>query len=579
MIQSKKFGKILALAFLFAAGFSASAGTRRGKQDLVLCGSWVYDSLTAIAMECGTVNLSDRAPLTINEILLYVEELDRDSLSEAGKAHYDAVMHYVNEELPAAELGEISFSADPVFSAEGQYKSNDSLEWIFDRYERSPFLSAPVRIEALDVFSMYMDVVLRQNRGIRLHNDNYTNIPLEASDMDINFPDDAYVSTGIALGKQTFVNFRAGINSQSIGRTSMGSLIWSEYLTGASSASLCIYNPDFRWTMNVTEFNVDKYMYSHGFDLRLFKKLSLSAMESVYVNAPFELRYMNPFTVYHGMSAWKDYDPDNAATHVSSYFSLKFNFVPCRFLRFYGLWAMDQFQTSYEIKHWPDDVTPNAMAWQLGAESYIPLDDGYLHAWLEGYYAEPYMYIKESPNWTFVRTYRENIGDMAVFYEWVGSPLGPDTVAGELNLGYESRKKWSVTATYLFMARGEYSGTKIFENISWGGDKTDFDYTGETDADGDGHPDDLAEWAYPDKKGQGHDEAKRRQSFKTPHGTPEYVNRISLRAEYRLNDAVTFRAQPGYVFVFNNDNKSGRFEQGFEFAFTTTLRIKGLISK
>src|SRR5574344_2617000 len=107
------------------------------------------------------------------------------------------------------------------------------------------------------------------------------------------------------------------------------------------------------------------------------------------------------------------------------------------------------------MKNWPDNDTPNGLGGQLGTELYIPCGEGYVHACLEGYYADPFLYIKEDPNWSLVRTYSENINGKNVFYEWVGSPFGPDTIAGELSAGYEVPQKFSVDAKYLYMCRGE----------------------------------------------------------------------------------------------------------------------------
>ncbi|MBO4404776.1 MAG: hypothetical protein J5780_05530 [Treponema sp.] len=556
---------------------------KRGAQELVFAENPVYEKLCAVAAESGRTDLTDSTPVTVGEIRLHLKEIPYDELSSAGKRNYDSIVSWLDEELPSLSVDAFSFLASPELSLEGQYKTNDELGWVYDRYSRKPFISIPLSINAGDIMTMNMDVLLRQNKGCMLHDDNYTNIPFASSGMDINFPETAYFSAGSLITENTGINFRLGIGSQSIGRTSLGSIIWNNTLTGATFANLKFYSPNFAWNMNVTELGVDRYMYMHGFDLRLFKKLSITAMEGVLVNAPFELRFLNPFTIYHGMSAWKDYDSSVDATHVSSYFAVKLNFVPWRYFRIYGLFAMDQFQTSYEVENWPNDVTPNAMAGQAGVEGFIPFEDGYFRLCLEGSYTEPFMYIKETPAWTFVRTYEENIGDMPVFYEWMGSPMGPDTVAGEFSLGYEKPDFFSVSLSYRLMARGEYSGDRIFKDFNaagdnkWGGSETDFAYKDGADADGDGYPDDLHNWAYPNKEGQGKEEAKRRQSFSAPHGTAEYVNRISLRGTFCANDFITLRAQPSYVIIFNKDNKSGCTEQGFEFALSCSVKIPGIL--
>ena len=71
------------------------------------------------------------------------------------------------------------------------------------------------------------------------------------------------------------------------------------------------------------EFNVDKYLYLHQIDIRLFKKLTFSALEGMIVNAPFELRFINPLTVFHGYAPWKDYDSDFEEAYTGALFALK----------------------------------------------------------------------------------------------------------------------------------------------------------------------------------------------------------------------------------------------------------------
>ena len=80
----KKVLSILALMVISAVMLFA-----RGKKELVNAGSWVYDAMAAISNECGIVDFSDRAPLSIEELEFYMEKYDYDSLSPAGKKLYD----------------------------------------------------------------------------------------------------------------------------------------------------------------------------------------------------------------------------------------------------------------------------------------------------------------------------------------------------------------------------------------------------------------------------------------------------------------------------------------------------------
>ncbi len=541
----------------------------RGAQELLESGHWVYDSLTAISLEAKVLNFSGTAPLTIKQVQLYLDEIDYDSLSDVGREEYDRIERYFAEEpFKVINSDILSVGFEPSLNLAGFYKTNDDIDWVYDRYERDPMLDVPATIACGDYVTMKMDVILAQNKGASLRDSNYTNILYSADDFDINFPDNGYFSTGIMLTEKTGIGFQIGKGSRSIGRTLTGSMIWSDYLTGVSYAQLELYSPSFKYTGAVSQFNVDKYMYHHQIEARFFKIFQITFVEGLLVYAPLELRYLNPWMIFHGIAAWREYEPDDddPESNTCDYFGINFQLTPVKYTRFYGTFAMTQYQTPYERKNYGDSPTPNGLGAQFGNETYIPYQNGRFHIALEGSWADPYLYIKESPNWSMVRTYSENMGDKAIFYEWIGSPFGPDTISGELSLGYEVPDKWSVDLIYLFMARGEQSGTNVFKKLyaatGWGGQKTSFDTENE---------DEAGAWAYPDKDSQSDWESKR--DAISPSGTPEYVNRISIRGTWKPKNYLTFRIQPSFVAIMNHNNEQGEKAFGFELAAALSVNF------
>jgi hypothetical protein len=548
------------VAVLICAGIfclNAAFAVPRGRQELVPSGHWIYDALTAISLENSLVNFSDNAPLTVAEIESYMDEIDYTKLSPSGRKQWNRINDYLREQNWSFNSGKLSVGIDPTFNPEAYYKTNDDIDWQYDRYQRNALIDVPVTFSAGDWLTMGCDFHLAQNQGEMLHDDDYCNIPLSSDQFDVNFPKTGYISTGYQFGEASGFSFQLGSGSQSIGRTETGSCIVSDYMTGASYGQLSFYSPNIRYVFTATELNVDKYMYMHRVSFRFAKKLTLSVMEATLTNASLELRYLNPFTVFHGMAPWRDYGSDDS--HNGEYLGLSLNYVPFSYLRLYGLFVMDQYQVPYETDNWPDSLTPNAMGGQLGLESYIPARDGYLHFVLEGYYAQPCLYIKQSPDWSFVRTYTDNIGDNAIFYEWVGSPFGPDTIAGELTAGYEMPGKWSVDLTYLFMVQGENAEKSIFGTWS------------STDG-GDTESSWSSTWPYPTS-------ANGRNIYAmTPTGTPKYTNRLSVRGTWHANDWLSFTLQPAYVIIFNNTNSSGtrivgNTDWGVECAFAVQCQL------
>lgn len=552
----------------------------RSAQELVRSGHWVYDSLTAVSLDAGVLNFSGTAPVTIKQIQLYLDEIDYDALSEVGKSEFDRIQRYFSEEpFKAVDTDIVSLGLEPSLNLSGFYKSEDEIDWVFDRYARRPLIYMPVTIAAGDYAAMSMDVLLGQNKGTSLHNDNYSDIITSADQIDNAFPDTGYFSAAYMLTERTGIGFQLGRGSRSVGRTLTGSMIWSDYLTGVSYGQLELFSPGFKYTGAVSQFNVDKYMYHHQIDARFFnKKLQVSFIEGLLVNAPMELRYLNPWMIFHGFAAWREYEPDDddPESHTCDYFGVSLQFTPVRYTRFYGTFAMTQYQTPYEKSNWSDSPTPDGLGAQVGNETYVPVGRGRFHLAFEGSWANPYLYIKESPNWSMVRTYSENMGDKAIFYEWLGSPFGPDTLSAEVTVGYEVPERWSLDFVYLFMARGENSGTNVFDRLykatGWGGQKTYFDYSVSYDKNGEKilNPY-LANWAYPDKDYQSNWKALR--DLVAPSGTVEYVNRLSLKGSWQPKSWLSFSAQPSYVVIFNRHNEPKNTVRGFEVACAISVNF------
>lgn len=567
LFKMKKSVSALLLALLVTCSSKICA---RGAQEIVEAGSWVYDAFAAIFIEAGFTDFSDQAPLTIAELRTYLNDIDYDLLSQAGKAQYNRIEEYFSDDDFSITTDILQLGIRPELNFEGYYKTEEDIDWVYNRYYKKPILFAPVFFNVKDYISMGMDLELGINKKQMEDDKDYTNIFLSGGEINTDFPKTGYFSTGYKFTEKTGINLQIGMANQDVNRSLTGSVAQSRYFTGASYANLELFNPTIRYNMNITQFNVNKYMYSHRFDFRLFKKLNLSIQESTLVFAPMELRFFNPLTVYHGMHDWEDYHHSDADKDFDetacAYMVLKASYSVCSGVRLYGLFAMDQFQTAYERSNWGANTTPNARGGQIGVESYFPIKDGYLHTWIEGTYTEPYLYIKESPNWSMARAYTENVGytDDAL-YEWIGSPFGPDTISAKLSVGYEVPGKWSLVGSYLFMDRGKLSGKGVFESQKWTGNRFEPDYQN---------------WFFPNKKTQGEDEALRRRDMKTPSGkTPVYVHTVSLRAEYKPFDYMSVMLQPAYTFVQNYKHEKGRNEHGFELALSLNIKLPEMFAK
>lgn len=527
-------------------------------QKLLSGDSFVYDALNALAYETGTVSNANQSSLSIGELKLYLNEIDYDSLSSAGKDWYDKIVEYMNKEMIGTESGFLSFGTSPSVNVEGFFKTCDDISFYHDYYKRNRFLNVPLFIGAGNFLTLDTEVYLGTNFHRNLENDCWCNIPLiSEDDADANFPKVGYVSLGLENSEnESFLNFQLGMIPRSIGRTESGSIIASENVFGTSSARLSVFSPSLKYTADVTQFDVNKYMYMHILNVKPFQRFSFGLVEGTMVNAPLEIRYLNPFSVFHSFAAWKDYSDyddslttagnyDDGDSRVSIYFGATFDVSLFKYLRLYGLFAMNQYQTKYEIQQAPDSAgkIPNSFAWQGGLESYIPVNGGYVNLLLEGVYLNPWMYVTKNKDWSFMAEDRELVypGHNSLVRTWLGCPLGPDTVSCLFKAGYVKPGKYDFHFGYRFLVQGENANINMFDNPSY----------------------------FPSS----YDEAQ----ISTPYGTACYENRIFLEGNYSFTPYFDANASLCFTHLKNAGHISGENRMGFEIALGTSFKVSDFI--
>ncbi|MDR1929767.1 MAG: hypothetical protein LBQ44_03965 [Treponema sp.] len=456
-------------------------------QKLVYPGDWIYDALTALSMEQKKVFLNGSA-LTVAQVELILAEIDGSPLSASGEALLDEVYAWLEGSVALSrKLGPVAVDFDPALQIEGYAKSNKDLDWVYGPNDRLPFLSLPVSFSMASYVTLQADISLGENRMLGEAHDNYTNFPFDkfmddVQNIDTNIPKRAYLSAGFPIRQTMGINFRLGIGDDAFGRSETGSVILSDNMRGVSYASLEFYSPYIKYSADVMELEVTKYLYLHHLQINIARRLSLALVEGVMVNAPFEIRFLNPAMIYHSFTAWKSYADyneqiadDNDAyikshptnSRIGSLLGIGLDFRPWRHGRFYGLVAMNQLEIGSERS--ASSTVPDGLAFQAGYESFLPASaGGYWNFGVEGVYTYPYMYILAHKNWSFYReslevsTRRED-----PIREWTGSPFGPDSVALTVWTGYRTRR-WSAAGSFLFLAQGENASTDVFDRPNRG---------------------------------------------------------------------------------------------------------------
>jgi hypothetical protein len=509
-------------------------------QKLIYPGEWPYDALAVLSQEQRIVFFSG-AMLTVTQMRGMLAEIDEESLSPSGRALYEKLNAYLDGPSDLSfHSGALEVDVWAAVYGELYYKSNDATGWIYDHTRRKPFFTAPVSISFSPYATLELDVNAEEERDALNINDNYSNFLFWKS-FNFNMPHRAYLSLGLPLRWSSGLQFKIGMGEEFFGRTHTGSIILSDYMTDITYASLAFYSPLVNYSANIMELKVDKYYYYHKLETRFFKKLSFSMFEGVLVNAPLELRYLNPAMIFHSFHGYSDYEPPADIVYensrVSSFFAMKLELQFLTYWRFYGIWALNEMQTAGERKKHPDALRTNSFGFQGGAEFVLPhslAGGGHWTFGLEGVYTYPFFYVMEGKNWSFYKPADSLSGDLEF---WTGTPFGPDSAAASLWGGF-SAPSWSLSLSFLFLAQGERSSTGIFQGGGY-------------------HP-----WRTQDKS---------ELSLVSPSGIPAYTWALGLSGSWSPRDWLSLGLSPGYRIIRNYGHNPGRVEQGFEAALSLRL--------
>jgi hypothetical protein len=531
---------------------SAAPAYSLPEQKIFYPDHWIYDALTALSMEQGLVFFNG-STLTAGRIGQMLERMEPDALSPGGLRLYDRVR------AALAEGGALSLSShvlrfdlDTALQPEWYVKTNENLGWVYDRNQRKPFFPFGAAFSLASYVTIESDAYFGENRRLSEAHDNYFNFMYDkmidgVQNFDINLPKRAYLSAGFPFGQGMGVNARLGIGDDFIGRTRTGSIILSDNMKEPSYASLTFYTPYLQYTADVMELEVTKYFYLHRINVNVFDRLSFTMVEAVMVNAPFELRFLNPLMMFHGLTAWETYDVDggyndqlanDAGPRVGSFLAMIFDGRIWKYGRLYGMVAMNQLEVPGE--RGPNSKVPDAFAFQGGYESFLPVSSGYVNFGLEGVYTFPYMYVFESSHWSYVRESKE-VSNPALIREWTGTPFGPDSVAGTVWGGYQDSSLWSVGLSFLMAVQGEKSGKDIFDRPPY----------------------------FPTSHGE--------IFAVSPTGTPTYTYVISAVGAWSPRDWLHLSLRPAYKIVegpprYANYTNQAERGQGFELSLSAQFR-------
>lgn len=550
----KRFFLSISILFLFSYSvFSAQNNTQ-----VIKTRHWVYDALNTISSEAGLTQFLDVQPMTIFEMKYYLDKIEYENLSDSGKVLYDKCTSFFEEENKKnfVKNSDLMFFVNAIASPELYFKSNPQINWTFNYFFNDNAITFPVIIGFSNWVTIQSDYFVGKNYYAQQETNNLTNIPFGIS--EIGFMQPRFVYSSIAHSfKNWGFNFIIGKEGLKIGKSKLGSIVYNDTFETDVYFKLDLYSDYVKYSIDVAQVDVDKYLYLHELRVRPFKNFYFGVIEGSLLNDSFELRYLNPLMAMHSFASWTQYGnkmPKGDYEHYGegkfcAYFCINFEYTPISNLTIYGMYAQNEMLDPGGNRSDKDLCMPDSLGGQIGIKYNIPLFDNYLSIGFEGLYTSPYLYVKQSPDWSLLKERYDIINNGGPIYTWIGSPLGPDAFAAQLSAEYQNHAKWEAGISYLLALHGRNSAQYLFSQKS--------------KADGRYH---YYPWV---KYNEAKNEEERKNAVKESRnmwmtGDIEYTNTIALKGKYIFNKHISVMAQTVYSFIFNCNNLPGNFQHGIE---------------
>ena len=552
--------KTLLIILLLSLSFSLFAKSGNSTQ-IIKSGHWVYDELEALCMESKTDFFFETQPMTIGEMLFYFRKIPYEKLSKNGQKTWEKVKAFLSKNEDFFPEEDLRLFGNVKINPEVYYKSNSDIDWSFDYYVKDFFITIPLIIGFSDYVTIEPDFVIGKNQPSMNDPANFTNIVYNGDHFEFLFPRFAYGATGRAFDKWGF-NFYAAKEGLQIYNTQLGSIIYNKTFETDFYCSLNLYTEYFKYSMHVAQVDNTKFLYLHQVNMRPFRWLKIGVLEGSLLNAAFELRYLNPFMLMHQFGSWEQYghlltaNEDNyyGEGRFCAYFGLMFEVLPFTNFKIYGMFAQNEILDAGGSRSDQALSVPDSIGFQLGMQYNINLKDyGVIKTYLEGVYTSPYLYVKQSPEWSLYRI-RDNMQTSGMTDSWIGSPFGPDCFAVTLKADYDSQKKWQAGVAYLFSIHGENSAENLFSQYD--DDKKIYSYYPYTQY----------------KLAESDDDriaARDKGRYMWMTGNCIYKHQIKLSGTYSFLDNLSAYGQGVYTIQIYNSNVI----QGFELACGVEYKI------
>lgn len=556
---------LLVFIYVFSYSFAAS----NNNTQIIQSGHWVYDAFETLQSEVKQPFFTQNQPLSVGQLKFYFNKIDENSLSASGKRLYLKVQNFLYHSDDFFPTQELRLFANLITSPEIYFKSNENLSLSFDYFLNNRFLTIPILFGFSDYITIQSDFFIAKNYSAMHESANFTNIPYSPNHIDFNFPNFSYGSTG-AFFDNWGISFHTGKQGMQLGNTKLGSIVYNNTFETDFYSELSIFSERLKYSLNVSQIDNETFLYIHQLDTRPTKNFRFSMIEGSLLNSSFQLRYLNPFMIMHQFASWYDDYPKITDAqkkyygegYFCAYLAFTGEFIPFKNFRIYGLYAQNEILDLGGSRSDASLSVPDSLGGQLGFEYNFPLqNEGFLTANLECLYTSPYLYVKQSPNWSLFRS-RHSPNMDGYVNTWIGSPFGPDCFALQLYAKYNPISNWDISFGYLFKIHGENNAVSLFSN-TYDSEKGIYTY----------YPSVEYEIAQENGDSQGMTSAKNKGRFMWMTGNAEYTHQIAVKANFSPVDKLKFTSQLIYDFIFNHKNQLGNFQHGFEFSFAAEYSL------
>lgn len=572
MLKMKKNSLLLILFFLCTTLHAQIINDAQ----VIQSGHWIYDAMTRLQMEDGTVQFTATEPESAVELLFYLEQIDEESLSVSGKELYEKARTFLTTKE--------SFYSDEAFSAgftgfinpELCYKSNPEIDWTYNYNFRDNFLTlTPVYVGFGNSVAFQLDVFAGKQYFAAREPDNFTNIPLAFNDIRTYYPTFCY--GGFAKHFNGWgLSFHTGKQGRTIGHTKTGSIIYNDTFESDMYATMSLWSRRFKAVFDVVQMSWNQFLYFHAVEAKPLNNLRLRVSEGSLLHGSFQIKSLHPINIMHSYAASNDNKSDMESHYYNvanygSYLGIDFEWIPWKNTRLYGLCSITEMQLSNELVGKFASI-PNGIGAQFGADQIVPLREGQITGNVEAVYTSPFQYINQTPGDSFcrLRYYNEmpDLNTSEPVATWLGTPYGPDCFAISTSVGYDNIKNWSVELSYLFKIHGDNTAEMLWYNPS-----EQIEYNKNTVTVYNYYP--FTKYVIASDIGdeEGMNAAMKEGREMWMSGIPEYTNQISVNAAYNVNERISLAGKFTYSYVINSRNTSDVIEHGFEAAASCRIKL------